>query len=77
MRKSVSSEPVTAERLGLRDLPRGWSGAPLEQLLASAAKIIEQGETTGGTRDPRLEAALKLLEYKERLDSGAKKARRS
>jgi hypothetical protein len=75
LRNPVNGEPITAERLGLRDLPQGWSGAPLEQLLASATKIIEQGETTGGTRDPRLEAALKLLEYKERLDSGAKKAR--
>lgn len=77
MRKPVNGESITAERLGLRDLPQGWSGAPLEQLLASAEKIIEQGETTGGTRDPRLEAALKLLEYKERLDSEGKKARRS
>ncbi len=77
MRKLVTGEPITAERLGLRNLPRGWSGAPLEQLLASAAKIIEQGETTGGTRDPRLEAALKLLEYRERLDAEGKKARRS
>lgn len=77
LRKPVTGEPITAERLGVRDLPRGWTGAPLEQLLASAAKIIEQGETTGGTRDPRLEAALKLLEYKERLEAGGKKARRS
>jgi hypothetical protein len=77
LRKPVTGEPVTAERLGLRDLPHGWSGAPLEQLLASAQQIVEQGETTGGTRDPRLEAALKVLEYKERLEAGSKKARRS
>jgi hypothetical protein len=77
LKKLVTDQPITAERLGLRDLPRGWSGAPLEQLLASAAKVIEQGETTGGSRDRRLGAALKLLEYKERLDAEGKKARRS
>jgi hypothetical protein len=72
-----NSEPITAERLGLRNLPRGWTGAPLEQIVASARKIIEQGEATGGSGDPRLEAALKVLEYKERLDADSKKARRS
>jgi hypothetical protein len=72
-----NSEPITAERLGLRNLPRGWTGAPLEQIVASARKIIEQGEATGGSGDPRLEAALKVLEYKERLAAENKKARRS
>jgi hypothetical protein len=72
----VKNEPVTAETLGLRSLPRGWNGAPLAQLLASARSIVEQGEATGGSGDPRLEAALKVLEYKERLHAGGKKARR-
>jgi hypothetical protein len=72
-----NSEPITAEQLGLRALPRGWAGAPLEQVVASARKVIEQGEATGGSGDPRLEAALRVLEYKERLDAGSKKARRS
>jgi hypothetical protein len=70
------NDPITAEKLGVRSLPRGWSGASLEQLLASARSIVEQGEATGGSGDPRLEAALKILEYKERLDAGGKKARR-
>jgi hypothetical protein len=72
----TKNDPITAEKLGLRNLPRGWSGAPLVQLLASARSIVEQGEATGGSGDPRLEAALKVLEYKERLDTGGKKARR-
>jgi hypothetical protein len=72
----AKNDPITAEKLGVRSLPRGWSGAPLEQLLASARRIVEQGEATGGSGDPRLESALKVLEYKERLDAGGKKARR-
>jgi hypothetical protein len=63
---------VTAEKLKLRELPRGWSGAPLSQLVASARKIVEQGEATGGSGDPRLEAALKVLEYKESARAGKK-----
>ena len=72
----AKNDPITAEKLGLRKLPRGWSGAPLGQLLASARSIVEQGEATGGSGDPRLEAAIKVLEYKERLDTGGKKVRR-
>lgn len=76
MENLAKNDPITADKLGLRNLPRGWSGAQLGQLLASARSIVEHGEATGGSRDPRLEAALKVLEYKERLDAGGKKARR-
>jgi hypothetical protein len=58
---------MAADQLGLRDLPKGWRGAPLDQLVASAHKVIEQSEATGGSGDPRLRAALKVLEYSDRL----------
>ena len=77
LRKPVEDKPVTAEQLGLKRLPKGWDGAPLAQLVASARKVVEQSQTTGGSGDPRLEAALKVLEYEERLDAGGTKARRS
>lgn len=72
MNEATKGEPVTAEELGLRDLPAGWRGAPLDQLVASAQRVIEQSEATGGTGDPRLRAALKVLEYKERLEERKK-----
>lgn len=65
MKEPTEDRSVTAEQLGLRELPSGWSGAPLSQLVASALKIVQQSETTGGTGDPRLRAALKVLEFKE------------
>jgi hypothetical protein len=64
---------VTAEELGLRDLPRGWSRAPLSQLVWSAKKIVEQSEATGGSGDPRLAAALRVLEFKEGRKAGRRK----
>ncbi len=67
MKESDRREPMAADQLGLRDLPRGWRGAPLDQLVASANKVIEQSEATGGSGDPRLRAALKVLEYRDRL----------
>lgn len=70
MVKSARVESVTAEELGLRDLPQGWTGAPLDQLVASAKKVVEQSEATGGSRDRRLAAALKVLEYNDRLKAG-------
>ena len=75
--KTCRRQTVTAEQLGLKRLPKGWDGAPLAQLVASARKVVEQSQTTGGSGDPRLEAALKVLEYEERLDAGGTKARRS
>jgi hypothetical protein len=42
-------------------------------MVASARKIVEQGEATGGTGDPRLEAALKVLEFDENLKTERKK----
>lgn len=67
MREAARREVVTAEELGLRDLPPGWRGAPLDQLVASAKSVVEQSEATGGSGDPRLRAALKVLEYEDRL----------
>jgi hypothetical protein len=68
--EQMEEKTVTAEQLKLRKLPRGWSGAPLGQLLESARKIVEQSEATGGSGDPRLEAALKVLEYKDSKRTG-------
>ena len=73
LEKPGAEMTVTAQALGLRQLPRGWAGAPLPQLVASARKIVEQSEATGGTGDPRLEAALRILEFKEGLKAGRKK----
>jgi hypothetical protein len=69
----VDERTVTAEELGLRALPRGWAGAPLSQLVSSARQIVEQGEATGWSGDPRLEAALRVLEFTEGLKTGRKK----
>ena len=66
-------QTVTAEQLGLKRLPRGWSRAPLSQLVWSARRIVEQSEATGGSGDPRVAAALRVLEFKEGPKSGRKK----
>ncbi len=67
MPRSREKRPITARRLGLRDLPKSWRGATLEQLINSAEKVVEQSEAIGGSRDPRLPAALKILQLKEQL----------
>lgn len=72
MRRSSKGGPITAAQLGLRDLPKGWRGAPLDQVVASAKRIVEQSEATGGSGDPRLRAALKVLEFEERLKAREK-----
>ena len=73
MEKPDAEKTVTAEQLGLRELPRGWSRAPLSQLVSSARKIVEQSEATGGSGDPRLAAALRVLEFKEGPKGGRRK----
>jgi len=70
--KSVAKQTVSAEQLGIRDLPKGWRGAPLSQMVASAREIVRQSQATGGSGDPRLEAALRVLEFKEKLDTKKK-----
>ena len=72
MSVSIEEKRVTAEQLKLRKLPKGWSGAPLDQVVASARKIVEQSEATGGSGDPRLEAALRVLEYNDSITTGKK-----
>ena len=72
MSTTIEEQPVAAEQLKLRKLPKGWSGAPLSQLVSSARKIVEQSEATGGSKDPRLEAALKVLEFEESAKAGKK-----
>jgi len=67
MKTSRRNRRVTARRLGLRDLPKAWRGATLEQLVHSAEKVVEQSEAVAGSQDPRLPAALKILQLKERL----------
>ncbi len=73
LEKAETEKTVTAEQLGLRELPRGWGRAPLSQLVWSARKIVEQSEATGGSGDPRLAAALRVLEFTEGPKSGRKK----
>ena len=73
MERPDAEKTVTAEQLGLRELPRGWSRAPLSQLVWSARKIVEQSEATGGSGDPRLAAALRVLEFKEGPKAGRRK----
>lgn len=72
MPRSREKRPIAARRLGLRDLPKSWRGATLEQLINSAEKVVEQSEAIGGSRDPRLPAALKMLRLKEELMAEAK-----
>lgn len=67
MRGSRENRRVTTERLGLRELPKGWKGGTLEQLLHSAEKVIEQSQAIGGSDDPRLPAAQRILELREKL----------
>jgi hypothetical protein len=67
MRRSRRKRPLTARRLGLRDLPKAWRGATLEQLINSAENVVDQSEAIGGSNDPRLPAARKILRLKEEL----------
>lgn len=72
MRGSRENRPITARRLGLRELPKAWRSATLEQLIHSAKKVIEQSEAIGGSEDPRLPAARRILELRDRLTEGKK-----
>lgn len=72
LRESRENRPITAEMLGLRELPKGWRGATLEQLLHSAEKVIEQSQAIGGSEDPRLPAALRILEIRDKLRTSKK-----
>lgn len=72
MRGSRETRPITAERLGLRDLPKAWRGGTLEQLVHSAERVIEQSEAIGGSEDPRLPAALRILELRDKLRTSKK-----
>jgi hypothetical protein len=66
MRGPTENRPITARALGLRELPKAWTGSTLEQLIHSAEKVIEQSEAVGGSEDPRLRAARRILELRER-----------
>ncbi len=61
------NERIDPWRLGLRDLPKAWRAATLEQMINSAEKVVEQSEAVDGSQDPRLRAALKILQLKEQL----------
>ena len=67
MPRSRERRLITARRLGLRDLPKAWRGATLEQLIHSAEKIVDQSAAIGGSKDPRLPAAIKILDLKDEL----------
>jgi len=67
MRESSKGRRIDARTLGLRDLPKAWRSATLEQLICSAQKVVEQSKAVGGSQDPRLPAALKILQLKEQL----------
>lgn len=70
MRESRENRRITAKELGLRELPKAWTGGTLEQLLHSAEKVIEQSEAIGGSEDPRVPAARRILELREKLKAG-------
>lgn len=72
MREPTENRPITARTLGLRELPKAWRGSTLEQLLHSAQKVIEQSEAIGGSEDPRLPAAQRILELRDKLRTGKK-----
>lgn len=72
MRRSTEARPITAQRLGLRELPKAWRGSTLEQLLHSAERVIEQNEAIGGSEDPRLLAARRILELRDKLRTSKK-----
>lgn len=70
MRGSREYRRITARELGFRELPKAWTGGTPEQLLHSAEKVIEQSEAIGGSEDPRLPAARRILELREKLGAG-------
>jgi len=72
LEKPGEEQTVTAGQLGVRDLPKGWVGASLDQLLASAQQIVRQSQAGGGSGDPRLAAALRVLELKEKSEAKKK-----
>lgn len=72
LRESVAEQTITAEQLGVRDLPKGWNGASLDQLVASARELVRQSQSSGGSGDPRLAAALRVLELKEKAEAKKK-----
>lgn len=72
MRGPTENRPITARTLGLRELPKAWRGSTLEQLLHSAQKVIEQSEAIGRSEDPRLRAAQRIVELREKLTAGKK-----
>jgi hypothetical protein len=68
VKRPTKDTRITASELGLRDLPSAWRGATLEQMVNSARKVVEQSETIGGSQDPRLSAAIKILDFTDRLE---------
>ncbi len=66
MNESQLDRRVSAREVGLRELPRAWRGATLRQLLSSAKRVVEQAEAIDGSGDPRLPAAIKILEFAEK-----------
>jgi hypothetical protein len=61
MKRLDENDRVSASQLGLRELPKSWRGATLRQLISSAERVVEQSEAVGGSQDPRLLAAIKIL----------------
>ncbi len=70
VRGSRGNRRITAKELGFSELPKAWTGGTLEQLLHSAEKVIEQSEAIGGSEDPRLPAARRILELREKSKAG-------
>ena len=68
MERPTKDRIITASELGLRDLPPAWRGATLEQLINSAEKVVDQSAAIGGSQDPRLHAAIRILEFTKRLE---------
>jgi len=75
MPESGEQRQITARQWRLRGWPRGWSGAGLGELIAAAEKVVEDSEAVGGSSDPRLRAALRVLEFSKRLTREGDKRR--
>jgi hypothetical protein len=75
MAQSKERRQITGRQWRLRAWPRGWSGAALHELIAAAEKVVEDSEAVGGSNDPRLQAALRVLEFSKRWTAKGDKRR--
>jgi len=72
--KTFITNQIVRDELGLHQYPH-WS-RDLETAVISARKVIEQSEAVGGSDDPRLPAARRVLDYAERIKEKEAEARK-